>query len=49
MKRVRLATALLLAGCGAAVPEDPTAPTRLRVVIQPYLVFAPVWVAPSAC
>jgi NitT/TauT family transport system substrate-binding protein len=42
--RFAVAVALLLAACGGA-PDGAAAPTRLRVVVQPYLVFAPLHVA----
>ena len=45
MRGVRaLAAALLLAACGG-VPDAADGRTRLRVVVQPYLVFAPLHVA----
>jgi NitT/TauT family transport system substrate-binding protein len=37
--------ALLIAGCGSPRAENVPGPTKLRAVIQPYLVFAPIWVA----
>jgi ABC-type nitrate/sulfonate/bicarbonate transport system substrate-binding protein len=44
MRRLAAIVALLAVACGRA-PDAADAPVRLRVVVQPYLVFAPLHVA----